>query len=76
MTEERACGGCDQPIPAKRLAAMPNATMCVPCLQEAGDVPMFKGITGINVGCCGLEAQILTPKQFERRQKRSGVRNH
>ena len=57
MTEERVCGGCDTPIPARRLAAMPNATMCVSCLQGAGDVPTFKGIMIAN-GKCDLEAQM------------------
>jgi hypothetical protein len=75
MTVERVCGGCDTLISPKRLAAMPNATMCVSCLQEAGDVPTFKGIMIAN-GKCDLEAQILTPEQFERQRKRSGVRNH
>jgi len=35
----RLCAGsCGQPIPAKRLLARPNATMCVPCQEAAGDV--------------------------------------
>ena len=75
MTEVRACGGCDKPLPARRLAAMPNTAMCVSCLQEAGDVPKFRGIMIAN-GKCDSEAQILTPEQFERQRKRSGVRNH
>jgi DnaK suppressor protein len=34
------CEGCGRPIPAARLAAIPEATHCVPCAeQEAGAVP-------------------------------------
>lgn len=39
----RMCqGGCGQPIPEKRLAAQPNARLCVPCLVAQGDVPQVK----------------------------------
>lgn len=38
----RDCTVCGEPIPAKRLAAIPNATTCVPCLEKQGDVPQIK----------------------------------
>jgi len=28
------CGDCDEPIPEKRLLAMPEATLCVPCQEQ------------------------------------------
>jgi hypothetical protein len=42
----RMCNGtCGQPIPEKRLAVMPRATMCVPCQEARGDVPVIKKFT-------------------------------
>lgn len=39
----RQCQGtCGQPIPANRLAAQPNARLCVQCLEAAGDVLPIK----------------------------------
>lgn len=38
----RVCINCGGPIPAARLAAIPGATRCVPCLTLAGDVPVWK----------------------------------
>lgn len=38
----RTCTECGESIPANRLAAVPGATQCVPCLQAAGDVPRIK----------------------------------
>lgn len=31
----RKCAGCDCPIPAKRLRALPGATLCIGCQREA-----------------------------------------
>jgi hypothetical protein len=39
---DRLCEECDQPIPQKRLRAVPTATLCVPCLEAQGDVPKIK----------------------------------
>jgi hypothetical protein len=39
---DRFCEECDQPIPEKRLRAVPAATLCVPCLEAQGDVPKIK----------------------------------
>lgn len=38
------CASCGEGIPAKRLAAVPRATQCVPCLEAAGDVTTYKRI--------------------------------
>lgn len=41
--QPRVCKGtCGQPIAPKRLAAQPNAQLCVTCLVEAGDVAPIK----------------------------------
>jgi hypothetical protein len=41
--ETRQCAGlCGQPIPNKRLIARPNARMCVPCQEAAGDIPVIR----------------------------------
>jgi hypothetical protein len=39
---DRRCTVCDEPLPTKRLVAMPTATECVPCLEQMGDVPKLK----------------------------------
>jgi hypothetical protein len=42
-TQHRACAGsCGQAIPTKRLLARPNALMCVPCQEAAGDVLVIR----------------------------------
>lgn len=33
---------CSKPIPAARLKAKPNATVCVSCLEASGDVPLVR----------------------------------
>jgi hypothetical protein len=39
----RIClGACGALIPEARLKVKPNATMCVPCLTAAGDVPVLR----------------------------------
>ncbi len=38
----RNCTVCENPIPAKRLQAVPNATKCVVCLEAEGDVPRVR----------------------------------
>lgn len=38
----RLCAGCDEPIPMKRLLAMPNSRLCVDCQVKAGDVPPLR----------------------------------
>lgn len=38
----RLCIVCEDPIPEKRLKAVPTATKCVPCKQETGDDPTYK----------------------------------
>lgn len=37
------CRTCHKPIPVARLAAVPKATQCVPCLTEEGDVDTYLG---------------------------------
>lgn len=32
--KERLCESCDEPISQKRLAIVPHATACVPCINE------------------------------------------
>jgi hypothetical protein len=40
---QRVCQGpCGLPIPPIRLAARPNALLCVTCLEASGDVPRLK----------------------------------
>lgn len=39
---ERLCEECDLPIPAKRLAAIPEAALCVRCTERRGDVVRIK----------------------------------
>lgn len=36
------CSECGEPISEKRLAAVPRAKHCVPCLEKMGDVPTVK----------------------------------
>lgn len=31
----KLCSSCNDPIPAKRLAAKPNATLCVKCQEQS-----------------------------------------
>jgi hypothetical protein len=38
----RVCEECEESIPPARLKAVPNARMCVPCLEGLGDVPRIK----------------------------------
>lgn len=38
----RLCEGCDQPIPAKRLAAISGVRKCVACTEASGDVPRLR----------------------------------
>lgn len=40
--ETKVCESCEQPLSPARLAAVPNATECVPCLESRGDVQRFK----------------------------------
>ena len=37
------CRNCRKPIPASRLAAVPDATLCVTCLEAEGDVDIYQG---------------------------------
>lgn len=41
---ERECEECGHPISEKRLKAVPDATLCVNCLEMLGDVPRYLGI--------------------------------
>lgn len=42
VRSRNCAGNCGGEIPAKRLAVMPNATLCVDCLEAAGDVPVVR----------------------------------
>jgi hypothetical protein len=57
----RNCKECSEPIPAKRLAALPNTRVCVAC-KERNDVPELR------------EASVLTRK-FPLPQAIRGPRN-
>ena len=59
------CVKCDKPIPEARLEAMPNATMCVPCLVADGDVPVPKGRMVFSHKTAG-EIEILSSEAYER----------
>lgn len=48
MTTEVICEGCDEPIPAKRIEVVPDATKCVACLSGDGDIQRYKGIRTSN----------------------------
>lgn len=37
-----SCAECGTALSARRLAAQPHATHCVPCLEQCGDVPLIK----------------------------------
>lgn len=39
---QRLCTECFMPIPTARLLAKPDASMCVKCLEESGDVSLVK----------------------------------
>lgn len=39
---DKHCTECGELIPAPRLAAKPNASQCVPCLEKMGDVPRLR----------------------------------
>lgn len=43
MGINRLCVSCGKELTAARLAAMPDAVQCVPCLQENGDVARVQG---------------------------------
>lgn len=38
----RLCSVCQEPIPQKRLDAVPDTEHCIPCLEKEGDVPKVK----------------------------------
>lgn len=38
------CEECGHPIPQKRLDLVPNAKLCVDCLEVSGDVPKYLGV--------------------------------
>src|SRR5258708_7379954 len=38
----RLCKECEEPIPAARLAVIPNARQCVKCLEALGDVSLIR----------------------------------
>lgn len=59
------CVRCDKAIPAERLEAMPDATMCVPCLVAEGDVPKPKGRM-IFSHKTAPDMQIMPAKLYER----------
>ena len=59
------CIHCDKPIPPERLEAIPNATMCVPCLVADGDVPVPKGRMVFSHKTAG-EIEIVPAKLYER----------
>jgi len=40
MPQVKYCIECDEPIPAKRLAAVPDAQYCVVCQAAIGDTPL------------------------------------
>ena len=40
MPQAKYCIECDEPIPAKRLAAVPDAQYCVVCQAAIGDTPL------------------------------------
>jgi len=63
----KICSMCHKEIPKKRLKAMPNATMCAPCLTALGDVTLmlrFDETAGEGIvetftkGCPGIIQQI------------------
>lgn len=59
------CLKCDKPIPPERLEAMPDASMCVPCLMSEGDVPVPKGRMVYSHKTAG-EIEILPAQLYER----------
>ncbi len=58
------CAKCHQPIPPERLAAVPDATLCVSCLRAGGDVPQKRGRMVFDHKTGG-QLEVLSPEQFE-----------
>lgn len=58
------CEACEKPIPAERLEANPKATMCVPCLLKAGDIPRKVGRMSYSHKTAG-EIDIMDEKTLE-----------
>lgn len=46
--EAKQCIDCGEPIPEKRLKAVPDAVLCVPCLEARGDTPHIKRFDEFN----------------------------
>lgn len=59
------CKKCSQPIPAERMEAIPDAVLCVPCLRQAGDVPIKRGRMVYDHKTAGA-IEIVTPEQHQR----------
>lgn len=59
------CVRCDKPIPPERLEALPDATMCVPCLVAEGDVPTVRGRMVFDHKTAP-DMQIMPAKLYER----------
>lgn len=42
FSSTKTCAVCGESLPAARIAAMPSAKFCVPCLNGCGDVPVMR----------------------------------
>lgn len=64
------CNGCGEPLAAKRLQAVPNATQCVPCLERAGDTPTIKRFDEFTPQGDIVSTHFFKNKNIERQMKR------
>lgn len=65
MSSERLCEVCGEPIPAKRLEAVPNARRCVVC-QSQNDVVVLRD--------AAVPLHRLTPSPREANPTKHGIR--
>lgn len=67
----RLCEQCEEPIPARRLQAKPDAKLCVPCLQKNGDEPKVRRFDEyLDNGETCVEHYFTKPNQYLQEQIR------
>jgi hypothetical protein len=64
QTKERLCLECEQPIPAKRLAAVPQTRYCVDCAPHWHE-PYIATISDDDSGCYNIVLSTRDPTSLE-----------
>jgi len=65
------CTSCKGLIPPERLEAVPDATMCVKCQSQKGDVPKKKGVM-VYYHKTGGEIQVVSDSQLQKMKELPG----